>query len=47
VLVATPGLPNTGLPPQENTIPWSSIVLIGAFALISISTVMVLKKTKI
>jgi uncharacterized repeat protein (TIGR01451 family) len=47
VLVATPGLPNTGFPPSNNTAWWSVIALAGACVVTSVSVVAVLKKRKI
>jgi uncharacterized repeat protein (TIGR01451 family) len=44
VLVAVPGLPNTGFPPEGNSIPWNAMTLIGVFAIVLISVVVVLKK---
>jgi uncharacterized repeat protein (TIGR01451 family) len=39
VLVAAPGLPNTGFPPEGNSIPWSAMTLIGVFTIVLISNV--------
>jgi hypothetical protein len=47
VLVAAPGLPNTGFPPKENGIPWGIITLAGVLALASASLVVVLKKRRV
>jgi uncharacterized repeat protein (TIGR01451 family) len=47
VLVATPGLPNTGYPPQENSVPWGFVALVGILSLTSVSLVVALKKRKI
>jgi hypothetical protein len=46
VLVAAPGLPNTGFPPVNNGIAWS-IIAAGFLLAISISLAMILKKRKI
>ncbi len=47
VLVATPGLPNTGFPPAGSNMPWNVIALIGgSLMLISASLVMILKKKR-
>jgi len=40
-----PKLPNTGLPPVGQNIPWNAVALIGALALVS-SSLLVLKKRK-
>jgi hypothetical protein len=32
VLVATPGLPNTGFPPEGNIIPWIALIVTGLSA---------------
>lgn len=47
VLVATPGLPNTGFPPRNNNVLWSLAALAGALAVTSVSAIAVLKKRKI
>lgn len=47
VLVATPGLPNTGFPPRNNDILWSLVALAGACAVTSVSLIVVLKRRKI
>jgi hypothetical protein len=47
VLVATPGLPNTGFPPKGNSIPWSVIALVSVLMLVLASLMVVLKKRKI
>ncbi|MFA5870853.1 MAG: ice-binding family protein [Candidatus Paceibacterota bacterium] len=44
VLVATPGLPNTGFPLQDNAMVLNSILFAGVLSLLSISLVVVLKK---
>jgi uncharacterized repeat protein (TIGR01451 family) len=44
VLVAVLGLPNTGFPPEGNSIPWNAMTLIGVFTIVLISAVIVLKK---
>jgi hypothetical protein len=45
VLVATPGLPNTGLPPQN--IPWNSALLAGVLMVASASLLVFLRKRKV
>jgi uncharacterized repeat protein (TIGR01451 family) len=47
VLVTTPGLPNTGFSPANNTLLWSIVALAGACVVTSASVVAVLKKRKI
>jgi len=47
VLVATPGLPNTGFPPRGNGIPWGIVTLVGVLVVASASLMVVLKKRKI
>ncbi|MGC9968935.1 MAG: ice-binding family protein [Minisyncoccia bacterium] len=44
VLVSAPGLPNTGLPPGGNSVPWNIVTLVGILMVIAISLVVVLKK---
>lgn len=46
VLVATPGLPNTGFPPKGNDIPWGIAILVGFLVLVSTSLMVVLKKRR-
>lgn len=43
--VVVPKLPNTGLPPIGQNIPWNAVAVIGALALVS-SSLMVLRKRK-
>lgn len=43
VVVASPTLPNTGLPPQSRT-PWDIFISAGILMLVSISLVLALKK---
>lgn len=45
-LTTVPGLPNTGLAPKEENIPWNIIITIGALALVLSSLVLVLKNEK-
>lgn len=47
VLVAAPLLPNTGLPPEGQSIPWNMVLLAGVLVLVSTSAVAVLKKRKV
>lgn len=48
VLVSTvPGLPNTGFPSDQNTVPWNLIMMAGALIFISASIVVILKKRTI
>ncbi len=48
VLVATPGLPNTGLPPYQGSgIPWDIIAVVGILVVVSASLLLTLKKRKI
>jgi uncharacterized repeat protein (TIGR01451 family) len=47
VLVATPGLPNTGFPPRGNGTPWGIITLVGFLVLASASLIVVLKKRSV
>jgi uncharacterized repeat protein (TIGR01451 family) len=47
VLVAAPGLPNTGFPPNKDSIPWDIVVLAGFLALASTSLVMILRRRKV
>jgi uncharacterized repeat protein (TIGR01451 family) len=47
VLVAIPGLPNTGFPPRDNDISWGVTAVTGFCVLVSISLVAVFKKRKI
>ncbi len=46
VLVATPGLPNTGFPPQEAGTPWDIVIAVGILAIAFVS-VTALRKRKI
>ncbi len=43
----TPGLPNTGLPPDEKSTPWNIVVLAGSLILVLTSLVVVLRKRTI
>jgi uncharacterized protein affecting Mg2+/Co2+ transport len=51
VLVATPGLPNTGFPPKSTPnpgiVPWAIAALVGICALASVSLIAVLRKRRI
>jgi uncharacterized repeat protein (TIGR01451 family) len=47
VVVASPGLPNTGLPPRGATIPWDIFLSAGILMLVSIPIVLALKKRSI
>jgi len=47
VLVAAPGLPNTGFPPEGNSIPWGMVVSVGSLAAVSAALTMILKKRKV
>jgi uncharacterized repeat protein (TIGR01451 family) len=47
VLVAAPGLPNTGFPPGENSIPWHIAITAAVLILVLISSVVALKKRKV
>lgn len=44
VLVASPSLPNTGFPPQNNIMSLNSVLFAGVLVLLSISLVVILKK---
>lgn len=44
VIVAAPGFPNAGFPPQEKSNPWNLVILSGILMLISASFVITLKK---
>ncbi len=48
VLVATPGLPNTGFPPAGNNMPWGILILmVGILMIVSVSMIAILKKRRI
>jgi uncharacterized repeat protein (TIGR01451 family) len=47
VLVAAPGLPNTGFPPRENSIPRDIAVAVAVLMIASVSFIAVLKKRKV
>ena len=47
VLVAAPGLPNTGFPPRDAGIPWGIIALAGIGISASVSLIVVLKRRRI
>jgi hypothetical protein len=47
VLVAAPGLPNTGFPPASGIFPWVVAALAGICALASVSLIAVLRKRRI
>jgi len=46
-LTPVPGLPNTGLPPEEKSTPWNIVILSGILMLVSTSLVVVLRKHKV
>jgi Ice-binding-like/Prealbumin-like fold domain len=46
VLVAAPGLPNTGLPPVGVGAWWGAVLLVGILVLVSVSRAWVLQKSK-
>lgn len=40
----TPGLPNTGFPPRDNS-PWTILITVGVFVLVTIATIVLSKRT--
>lgn len=44
VLVAAPGLPNTGTPPDEPHTPWTAALIIGILAIVSSSLIVAARK---
>jgi hypothetical protein len=45
--VIIPKLPKTGFPPREDNIPWNIVMLTGIFMLVSASSIVFLRKSKI
>ena len=45
VAVASPGLPNTGLPPSDNSIPWNIVVSTGTIAALALFSILRKKQT--
>lgn len=47
VVVAVPKLPNTGLPPEGESTPWTTILIAGILGIVSASLLVFLKKDRI